>query len=362
MAALNRASIASAIARCDHLRGGSLSSAPGYKEWTYFYVAAQELELLLAFVLSERRGPVGPGARTARLITLFRDREGEWDGGVDQIQPADVDARGGRIDLQMGESGLRFRNGAYEIRMQLEDRPLFAELRLRPKTLPAIGTSVRLGAAEPMRWVVVPRLEADGTLLRRGRRILLRAEPAYHDHNWGTFDWGGDFSWEWAAVIPSSEIPWTVVYSRIADRARLRVLSQTLLVWRHDAYARIFRDDEIAVEISGLSRGGPRLRIPRVMSLAIAGETADVPRHLCASAASEHDRIELQLSTEDYAQIAIPNEVGDLDATLLCETRATARVRGRVRGEALDFRAPAFLELNQGTGLGPTSARRGAAS
>jgi len=351
------------IARADHLR---LSPAltqrvQGFKEWTYFYVATPEIDLLFTFTFLDRIDvPHTDAWPAARVVALARTRDGRWTGGVDEVPPSAVRARPGRIDLAMGSSELRFTAGAYAISARLASCPIEVHLRLRPLGLPAVGTSVRMGIAEPMRWIVVPHLETHGEIVLDGDRYEVAAAPGYHDHNWGAFSWGGDFSWEWGLILtPSGERPWTIIYSRISDRARQRVLSQAILVWRDDAYCRAFRDEEIKVTESGLLRGGAKLRVPRVMSLVEPAMTADVPRELVARAESGADRIEIRLTPVDFAEVAVPSETEELGTTLLCEARAQAEVRGTIRGERLALKGPAILELNHSAASPrPPSSRR----
>jgi hypothetical protein len=344
--------LAAAIERCDYFRGTSLSApgVPGYKEWTYFCVAAPEVDLLLTLGLTGRVGPRSKSDETVgRVIALARDSAGAWYGDADEIPCSAVDVAHGRIGVAMGVSRMRFRSGVYEVDARLASGEISANLRLRPLALPTLGTSVRLGACEPMRWVVVPRLAASGEIEVGGRRHRVESAAGYHDHNWGTFQWGADFAWEWATIPPARLAErWSFVFSRISDRARGRTLSQAILVWRGDESCRTFRDDEIEVLPSGLLRGGARLRVPRVMSIVEPGHTADVPRELTARATRGRDWIEVRLQLVDFAEIAVPNEGSALDTTLLCEARAQATIRGSIRGESVSACGPAVFELNQG--------------
>jgi hypothetical protein len=340
------------ITRSDHLRAtpAPAGQAPGFKEWSYFCIATPDVDLLLTFTFLGRIDlPAVDAWPPARVLALARTRTGRWSGGVDEIPPDAVRATPGRVDMTMGACELRFTAGAYALDARLASSAIEVHLRLRPLAPPAVGTSVRMGNADPMRWIVVPRLEAHGELLLDRRRTEVVGGRAYHDHNWGAFSWGGDFAWEWGLVLPSeTHLPWTVVYSRISDRARQRVLSQAILVWRDDLYCRAFRDDEITVEESGLLRGGARLRVPRVMSLVEPATTADVPRTLLARARGGGDRLELRLAPLDFAEVAVPNETHELGTTLLCEARAEAQVTGVIRGERFSLVAPAILEMNHG--------------
>jgi hypothetical protein len=361
------------LSGADHLRltPDLAQRAPGFKEWTYFFVSTPEIALLLTFTFLGR-----VDVRTvstlpaARVVALARTRDGRWSGAVEELAPEVVRATPGRIDLAMGASELAFRAGEYVLRSRLDAAGIEARLHMRPVMQPAIGKSVRMGADQSMRWIVVPRLVARGEIAALGERHAIVDAAAYHDHNWGAFTWGGDFAWEWGLVLAESAgAPWTVVYSRICDRARRRVRSQAILVWDRRSGCHAFRDDEVAVEEAGLLRGGARLRVPPVMRLVEPARTADVPGTLVARAYRGEDWIEIRFVTEDFAELAIPNETPELGSTLLCEATARAAVRGMIDGAEFALRAPAVLELNhaasapQGSVLPfrPTTSGRGPA-
>lgn len=345
------AGIASLVRQSDYLRRSPASAGGrlGHKEWTHFCVLSDELDLLLNLSLMDHgHGDGGvPRAEVPRLTVLARSDASGWVGDVDTFAAGEIDVRGGRIDLDLGPNRLRFRRGAYELEAATASGELAASLRFEPLALPALTTSIGLSAGGYMKWLVVPRLAAHGEVRLGGRRIPLRDVPAYHDHDWGAFDWGDDFSWEWAVVLPPTlALPWSLVYMRISDRARVRVLSQGLLLWRGDAHFRTFRGRDVRVESVGFLRPPRPLRIPRVMALAAPGRALDVPRRLEARAVHGDDVLELALDLRDLAQVGIPDDTDCEGVTLLSEVRAAARVDGRVRGERLGFDGPAIVEFN----------------
>jgi hypothetical protein len=199
-----------------------------------------------------------------------------------------------------------------------------------------------------MRRFIVPRLEASGEVVLHGRRIELDAAPAFHAHEWGSLRWGGDFSWESAVAFgPGGRSPWTLVFRRISDRARLRTRFQEVGLWRGGLHVRALREADVSVQSAGRLRAPRALRVPRVMRLAAPGTAADLPRRLEVRAGQGRDAVEATFELLDLAQVAIPND-DDAGATLLSEVRARARVAGCVRGEALRFEAPALVELSRG--------------
>ena len=273
-----------------------------------------------------------------------------WDGDVEQFAADSVDARAGGTDAQFGTNSLRFEDGRYRLELGLDRRPITASLSLTPLTHPAVASSVRLSGGGPMRWLVVPRLQATGEVTIDGRRYALDGCLAYHDRNWGHFAWGADFSWEWATVLPDDPaVPWTLVYMRIGDRRRSRTLSQGLIVWRGDNAGRTFVSRDLAVSLSGLLAVERPLRVPRIMHLVSPGLGADVPRQLAIEAATGADQLSCTLDFSGLSQIGIPTDVGR-GISLLSETGGRARVTGRIGGRNVDFEGRALAEFHHACG------------
>jgi hypothetical protein len=356
-----RASFAELIAQGDPWRRSPASAGgpPGHKEWSHFCVFGDGITLLANLSLMDAAHGAGASIEVPRLTLLARTPDG-WAGDVDAFAPGAAAVAGGEIDLRLGASRLAFRGGAYHLDVRLARRDLAAKLVLRPLARPALTTSVPLSGSAPMRWFVVPRLVADGELRVNGRRHALRGAPAYHDHDWGDFAWGGDFSWEWAVTLapPSDapgERPWSLVFQRISDRGRLRALSQGVLLWRGERHVRTFHDRDLAVASGGRLSAAGALRVPRPMALVAPGHAADLPRRLELRAADGADAIEATFELQDLAQVAIPDDALAAGpaalrpaVTIVSECHAVARVAGRLRGEPLHFEAPAVVELNRG--------------
>jgi hypothetical protein len=324
----------------------SAGGRAGHKEWTHFCVLAPGVDLLVNFSLMDgvQTGTAG-GAEVPRLAVLARDLMG-WVGGVARFDADDVAVDGGAIDCRFGRNRLRFVAGCYEVEIDLPEHSVAASLRFEPLVTPAMTNSVPLGGGESVKWLVVPHLIASGVISVAGRSHSLAGAPAYHDHNWGSFRWGGDFSWEWAVVVPPARsVPWTLVLTRLSDRAQHHVYSEGLLLWKGDTHWRTFRGDEVEFRASGFLSRDDVLRVPPVMWLAAPGRALDVPRAFHARGRSGRDTIELELELEDLGQIAIPSDADLHSTTVLSELLGRGRLSGRVRGEQVDLDGPAIVEL-----------------
>jgi hypothetical protein len=341
------------IERSDFWRRSPASAggAPGHKEWSYFSVLDEQVQLVLVFSIMDRpcaSPSMRPRIEEARVTVLARARDGSWSGDIEACEPAAVAICAGRVNARFGASDLTFAEGAYRLRLRLgEPGAAAADLVLRPVARPALTRSVPLGTDNPMHWFVVPRLEAAGTLHVGGRVHVLRGSPAYHDHNWGRFTWGGDFAWEWGTILSASPgASWSLVYYRITDRGRHAVIAQGLLLWCGDRHHKTFRDADLVIRSEGLLRSAGCVRLPRVMRLIVPGAAGDLPRRLTIAARSGSDALDLVLDIDDCGQICLPHDSDD-GITTVSECHARASVAGRLNGSILGFECGAIVEFNR---------------
>jgi hypothetical protein len=341
------------VERCDYWRRSPASAGgpAGHKEWSYFCVLADEVQLVTAFSIMDRLAPAGAGLdriEEARVTLLGRFADRGWRGAVEACEPATVALQAGRVGALFGRHALAFERGAYRLDVSIDEPPMRALLALRPTARPAMTRSIPLGEATPMQWFVVPRLEASGEVRLGDRRYHVRECPAYHDHNWGRFRWGGDFAWEWGIALSDSTSSWSLIYYRITDRGRHAVVSQGLLLWIGDGHSRTFRDSDLRVRSHGRLRTAGCLRVPRVMQLVVSGSAGDLPTRLEVSARRGHDALDVGFDLESCAQICLPDDDDSVGVTSISECPARATVSGRVDGRAVAFSCHSVIEFNRG--------------
>ena len=329
------------VVDADFWRSAPDTLAAGGKEWSHFSLLAPDFDLIVNFNVA-RRGL----AATPRLAWLLRDARGDWAGDVHAFRPDEVAIAEGATDVVMGAHSARFADGRYRLVVDLPARGVAVDLELTPIAYPVVAHDLPLSGADRFHWAVVPRLLASGTVTAGGRSYAVRDAPAYHDRNWGRFAWGGDSAWEWATVLPEDpREPWSLVISRLTDRAAGRVLTQSMMLWRGDRLVRKFYGRDLQVERHGALQLARPLRIPRVAALALPGMAADAPRGLDFVAAAQGESLRLSLSFEDFAQIVFPNDRFP-GLTALSECPGRAEVTGRIGGVDIAFTARAQAEFN----------------
>lgn len=340
------------ITQTDYFRG--LPRRPreraGYKEWQHFIIHGPELELLINFSYAAPTGRADAPPRDApgvvRLIVLAR--RGGWRGAVERYEERahGVELRGGQLTARLGPSEMSFDGRGYRLRVDSSRLGLAAEFSLEPLTTPALSSSVPLAPRRHLSWLIVPRLAATGTVSIDGERILLTRVPAYHDHNWGQFFWGEDFAWEWGSCLPSrASCPWSAVFARMSNRARTRVSSQGLFVWRDAAHSRFFRDRDLRVTLSGKAPPGEVLKLPSLMATLFPGTASDVPRALRVEARADKDAVTLEFETRAVSQILIPDERDSETLTLLNEASGVTRLTGTIQGERVELEGHGVFEF-----------------
>lgn len=334
--------IASAIRRTDYLRRGLTCGRR--KEWLHFCVLAGETELLVNLNLSD----LSADAEFGRVVMLARTGGGEWVGGIDTIDEADIDARAGGMDLQLRQSSARWYDDAFYVNAELESGAVQCSVRLRPVVQPAFIPNFPLVPGMPVHWLLVPRLVADGEVTVGTKTVRVDGALAYHDHNWGEFQWGADFAWEWGYALPDDrDNPWSLVFVRFTDRGRSRAQLQSLMLWRGSDRVALLRDRSLTVARQGLLNARSLPTFPPIMRLLSPGTATDVPARLSVTASANDAEVSLDYTPDSIARIVAPNDL-NLRLTHINETSGCVRLRGTVGNERIDFTGRGMWEFLHG--------------
>lgn len=342
--------IARAVPRIDGWRcavDARTTPATTFKEWMHFCVALPREtpgHLLINVNVTECRSPAGH-QRQCRLIAMaIRDH---WRGSIETFSPNTAPVRPGAIDIDLGDSSVRWRDGAFELEVRCE--ALSARLRLSPVSLPTVATRVSLGGGQGIEWVVLPRLEVTGWIDFGDQRITLRRALGYHDHNWGHFRWGNDLAWEWGFVNPvDPDDPWTAVFVRISDGARIRTLSQAALLWHEGSLVTTFQDRQIRMDLGGIHGGQRPFTLPAAASLLMPGASSGVPAHFSLEAHSQSDDLFVQFASLSKARVAIPSDADPFRLVVLNETFGHARAHGKTSAGSFDISGLTMMEFVRG--------------
>lgn len=329
-----------------HLPRPDAPNREDFKEWYHFNVVdpAQGTDIIINLSLAGDVTRAGHGK--ADVIALCHQAPHGWSGTIDTYDGSAGEFRGDRLDMAIGPNRLAFIDGVYRLSIQLRDQPFIFEAQFVPRSEPLmIWNDTPLGSGR-LNWLVVPRLVASGRLSLAGQTYLFEGVPAYHDHNWGAWKWGDDFSWDWGfAISPdddSRDDAFTVVFDRTANRTGNMVFEQTLAIWRRTALAKLFTRQMIRVERSGrLTTHIPR--IPGAIRLIETGQVLNIPALYRISARDESDWLDFEYRPDAGLQIGVPKDYG-FGLMGLNETFGNWIARGEVGGESVSFAARACLE------------------
>ena len=317
----------------DWWRGSPLRGAG--LEWMHFVVVGDGFRLLVN--LSVRREATGV---VPRALVLVWDGA-RWVGGLHTPRRERLELRPGRVDAMFGETSVRAVPEGYRLHLAPKDTGIEADLLLRPEAAPLVANHLRLPDSGRFHWVSVPRMIVAEGELRAPMTRSLSGLSAYHDHNWGSFDFGGDFAWEWSFGLPPKPTDaWSLMALRVSDRARHRTLVSGLAVWRDGELWRDFRTDEVEYLREGSWRGEPH----RVPDIEVGNQclVASVPELAKWRARAGDDWLDVVGSTDGAAQLLIP-AAARLVRVTECPTRLT--VRGCLRGQVLDCQLNGMLEV-----------------
>ena len=339
--------ISNMLTRSDYFRRSPsrLGGPAEHKEWQHFILHTQDVHLLINFSLVDdryardrRRGEI------ARLIVLARGTE--WDGDVDTFQAAEVAVPAGRIEARFGESWMRFEDDRYHLNVVLRDRPITAELEMKPTIVPTMSSNQPLSRTRNISWLFVPRLVCRGRVTVGDRTIEVDNAPGYHDHNWGHFRWDDDFSWEWGSALPLDPAnPWSVVYMRMCDRGRSLCRSQALYIGYGEEQFRFFRDQDLRVTLIGRLEQERCLKVPRVMAMLSPGTAKDLPAELIVTARAGGDHVEMRFCLEEVSQLVLPSEMRLDGVTTINEVSGNVTMRGTIKNRTVEMDGPGVFEF-----------------
>jgi hypothetical protein len=301
------------------------------KEWYHICIQAPGLDLLVNLNVSSDTRPSAPaGSRVARVVLMAHD--GEWSGDIEPVDSRLVRVTPGEVAMCLGQNEIAFRDGKFELVAALQVYPLAVNVRLEPQCTPlGITHEVSVGHGA-IGWFAIPRLSVTGHVVKGDRVYPLVDATAYHDHNWGHWLWGQDFSWEWGfGHLADGEESWTIMFDRTLNRARTRLLESTFALWRGEMLVKMFSRNEISVRPIGYQNPKKLFRIPRALAIAVPELGRDVPSQFEVTARSGPDHVSLVLTPRSEAQILIPNET-DLETTIITEVLGTVQIAGEIRG------------------------------
>jgi len=336
------------LARNDFHRAPVLAAArpTGFKEWHHFVVHGRGVRLLINFSLFNE----GSGANEIRLAprVIVIAHDDNWSGAIERFDERDLNVSADLSELTIGGNRMSVLADGYRVTIDLPDKDIRGELHFTSPSRPFVVRNQPLGDGR-INWLFVPRLRAEGWLSVNGHEHRMENDLAYHDHNWGRFWWGDDFSWTWGTILPTeSDDPWSMVFLQTTDRGRLRCLTQALYVWHHDEPAAIFRHAAVQTRSVGLLDNAADCTLPPPMRLLLDGEVPGVPARLDITATRAGDSVHAEFHAHSYARLAQPSEVRLDQSTVLCEASGTARVSGSIRGESMDFVGTGVFEFLHG--------------
>jgi len=334
-AALIGGALAGALAEADLNRRPPRAQRERFKQWVHATVATPELALVANFSTS-----FATGAPAHRLTTLVF---GDGVAGHSRAVPADACAVvPGRSAIRLGDSAIAPTAAGYALVVVEPRLALTAELELAPRAAASTLHNLRFAGGDVLHWSVVPRMVANGTITYAGRRHAVVDAPAYRDRNWGALRFG-DVAWDWGyALADDPGSPFAIVFARLLDAARTRVVEQELLIWSGATLLASFRGAELEVVATGAARG-PFPTVPAALALCRPGHASDVPEQLAITAASARGTIRVAFERLATARIVVPDDAG-VGTTAIYESLGRIAVSGSADGCAVALTGRGFLE------------------
>lgn len=262
----------------------------GGKEWFHFCLDSERGPLLVNLLAEERRGRV---EGVATVLALGPEPFAVQERTTDlRLERGGARARIGRCELRLGPS-------AHVLSVELPGAIVHAELA--PRCPPTTPSSTRYPGGT-LHWSVLPDCALRGTAVLDGRESRL-GPWAYHDHNWGDFEWGPEVAWEWAYARAEDVV---VVWMRMASRRTRRELGRALLAWRGARSAGAWTGPEVEVAHEGAWSRPAALTTPAPLRHVLPDRVSGIPERLVVRGGSP--RVEVSWSARSVARLLVPDD------------------------------------------------------
>jgi len=314
----------------------SAALAGTFKQWVHVAIVDPSITLVANF--SAIPTPSEPAVH--RLTVLVH--AGDIRGHVQRFDRASCAMPYGRSALRFAGNELTVARGVHRLSIDEPALALRARLTMRAVAPPSVLHHLGAGSHGVFHWAVEPRLCASGVIEYAGRVYTLVDAPGYRDRNWGSFCFG-DLAWDWGYIAaPAGGPPCSLVFARLMNAARTRIVEQELLVWWHDGLLASLRDRELRFGSTG-AYDGPLATVPPALALCRPGRATDVPETVTVVGQSSRGRIEVRFARAATARIMVPNDARP-GITSIYESFGEATVTGRLDDRDLAVTGRGFFE------------------
>jgi hypothetical protein len=184
-----------------------------------------------------------------------------------------------------------------------------------------------------------------------GEYFRIEGAPAYHDHNWGRFRWGGSYAWQWGVALPEDDSGYGLVFDRVVNTSSRQIIVQGTMLIQGGSHLRTFIDPEVSCAWDE-PRSRSTYRIPSITRIASPGDGIEVPTVCRVSSQRKRDRVDLGLWPRDAMEIGIPSDIDSEPPMILSEAFGDGQVQGSISGIPFKNRVLGVFEQIAGGATG----------
>jgi hypothetical protein len=294
--------------------------AESWAEWLYFNARTGDAGFYLSFIA----GPHRPSGRRQVGVRLQLEHSGGMTSYSDSMEIDSGVLLQSAPNLTLGRNQVQLSGFDYRIRLDLPAEQgsgrATGELVLHAAPGRFLPPLALRGAGGWISGYVVPVMAGSwqGSLVAQGRTVQFDDAAGYHDHNWGF--WEG-VTWQWGQVQGSGL---SFVYGRVRPPAAVadpdRVPAFLMVLGRDGPVGHSL--DVTITEIDRVDEGAPRRILVRGES-----EAFDVAIEIDSITSTVRSRLGAEESNLQFLQM-----------------RGEAHVTGAIRGDPIEFSAPASAE------------------
>ncbi len=250
-----------------------------YKEWQHFNVFDSKSGLFALLNFAIIGNPFDRNTACVR-IGLFRTAANEIRGSIEPELADNLKVSYLDPGLAFPGVSVTYRDRCYFVKCIIEHAAAEVDLSFAIASTPLTTLTKPFGSGF-LGWTVFPRMTANGTIRLGGKRYAIKNAAAYHDHDWGRFNWGEDFGWHWGIFLEDRASGLTLLFDQSTRGLGTPAMRSSLLVYQgerlvadcsgHDLdveFTDVF--DKAPIVLPGVLRathGRPSCRVPKVVTL-----------------------------------------------------------------------------------------------
>jgi len=182
-------------------------------------------------------------------------------------------------------------------------------------------------------WGFIPKLMVKGNLIIGKTKFDIDKQwYCYHDHNFGQFQWGEDFGWEWIVInlkdLNNGE-NYQLVFDQKTDKNHSEKGFKYIFLFQKNKMKKIFLGNTLKIVWNRFTDSKIPIRLPGTMASIFSNHVTTNIDSISVHANDDRDSLEIKLDVDKSYQLIVPDNQ-ERQCTIMEEVSGKAFVKIRI--------------------------------